>query len=92
MKVLFLDIDGVLNSARTAVACRGYPMDLDGYHRAMFDEVALGLTTASVILTSNQKAKRRGTCTKSFATGWRGTLPKLMATQAREKQARQRGL
>lgn len=41
--MLFLDIDGVLNSARTCVACKGYPMELDGYHRAMFDEVALGL-------------------------------------------------
>lgn len=43
LKVLFLDIDGVLNSSRTAVACKGYPLELDGYHRAMFDDVAVGL-------------------------------------------------
>lgn len=43
MKALFLDIDGVLNSSRSCVANRGYPMELDGYHRAMFDEVAIGL-------------------------------------------------
>lgn len=43
MKVLFLDIDGVLNSARTCVAFNGYPFEVDGHHRAMFDEVSLGL-------------------------------------------------
>lgn len=41
MRVLFLDIDGVLNSNRTAIAFGGYPHDVVGFHRAMFDEVAL---------------------------------------------------
>jgi hypothetical protein len=41
MKVLFLDIDGVLNSARTAVAFGGYPFTLKSL--AMFDLVAIGL-------------------------------------------------
>lgn len=41
MKVLFLDIDGVLNSARTALAFGGYPMELE--HLPAFDQAALGL-------------------------------------------------
>jgi hypothetical protein len=43
MKVLFLDIDGVLNSARTLVARGGYPMELTGHHLDMFDTIAVGL-------------------------------------------------
>lgn len=43
MKVLFLDIDGVLNSSRTAVAFRGYPHDLTTDHVAMLDPVGLNL-------------------------------------------------
>lgn len=43
MKVLFLDIDGVLNSTRTQVAFNGYPHELYDAHLAMFDQVALGL-------------------------------------------------
>lgn len=41
MKVLFLDIDGVLNSCRTAVAFGGYPMKLE--HLGAFDGVAVRL-------------------------------------------------
>ena len=41
MKVLFLDIDGVLNSTRTAAAFGGYPHKLD--ELPMFDLVAVGL-------------------------------------------------
>jgi len=41
MKVLFLDIDGVLNSVRTCVAFGGYPMKLE--HIAAFDLVAIRL-------------------------------------------------
>jgi hypothetical protein len=43
MKVLFLDIDGVLNSARSCVANHGYPHGFDGHNMAMFDEVAVKL-------------------------------------------------
>lgn len=41
LKVLFLDIDGVINSTRTAVVNRGYPHDFKKMER--FDQVALGL-------------------------------------------------
>ena len=40
MRVLFLDIDGVINCSRTAVAFGGYPFKVDD-HR--FDQVALAL-------------------------------------------------
>lgn len=39
MKVIFLDIDGVLNSVRTAVAYGGYPHALE--EREGFDDVAI---------------------------------------------------
>jgi len=42
MKVLFLDIDGVLNSTRTAIAYKRYPFNFDG-DMHMFDEVAIRL-------------------------------------------------
>lgn len=41
MKVLFLDIDGVLNSTKTCVATGGYPMEL--HHRSGFDWMAIKL-------------------------------------------------
>lgn len=60
MKVVFLDIDGVLNSQRSSIAFGGYPHDVVGYERAMFDEVALSLIRgiiktagASVVLSSS---------------------------------------
>lgn len=40
MKVLFLDVDGVLNSTRTCVAFGGYPFELDD---GSFDMVAIAL-------------------------------------------------
>lgn len=43
MKVLFLDIDGVLNSERTRVAFKGLPHDLTPEHLAMFDPVGLNM-------------------------------------------------
>ena len=41
MKVLFLDIDGVLNSRRTALALRGFPNNFKQIDQ--FDHVAIGL-------------------------------------------------
>lgn len=63
-KVLFLDIDGVLNSRRTSVAFDGYPHSFDDMAR--FDHVAIGLirklckdTDTAVVLSSDW----RYTCT-----------------------------
>lgn len=58
LKILFLDIDGVINSTRTAVASGiGYPHDLD--RMDLFDVTALGLIrkvcalgNVSVVLSS----------------------------------------
>lgn len=61
MKLLFLDIDGVLNSVRSAVAHKGYPWPGEPHEREWekFDEVAVrllqdvvGETGASVVLSS----------------------------------------
>ena len=43
MKVIFLDIDGVLNSIRSAVALGGYPYHVTPDHLPTFDWVAVGL-------------------------------------------------
>lgn len=43
MKVLFLDIDGVLNSVRSCTALGGFPHDFSDDHMRMFDMVAIGL-------------------------------------------------
>lgn len=41
MKVIFLDIDGVLNSTRSAVAFKGYPFP--GHNEDKFDYIAVEL-------------------------------------------------
>lgn len=43
MKVLFLDIDGVLNSARTCMAFGAYPWEFDERSMGMFDHVAINM-------------------------------------------------
>jgi hypothetical protein len=43
MKVLFLDLDGVVNSERTCAAFDGYPHDFSPVDLARFDSVALAL-------------------------------------------------
>lgn len=59
MKILFLDIDGVLNSTRSAVAFGGYPMNVEKPHMERFDHVAVALikkickdTGAKIVLSS----------------------------------------
>lgn len=60
MKVLFLDIDGVLNSHRSCLALGGFPYGVEGYNRDQFDEVAVRLVRhivkvagASIVLSSS---------------------------------------
>ena len=71
MKVLFLDIDGVLNSHRSAYAFGGFPYDVDK-HRSRFDDVAIALVRnicaaagAQIVLSSSWRTdkdwKRIGT-------------------------------
>ena len=59
-KILFLDIDGVLNSHRTAYAFDGFPHSFGPECMAKFDHVAIGLvrkvceeTGASIVLSSS---------------------------------------
>lgn len=59
-KVLFLDIDGVLNSQRSAWALGGFPHDFSEPDMRKFDHVAIGLvrqlceeTGASIVLSSS---------------------------------------
>lgn len=64
-KVLFLDIDGVLNSCRSAAAFGGYPCGFTEADRARFDWVAVGLIRklcrqagASIVLSSSWRLGR----------------------------------
>jgi hypothetical protein len=59
-KVLFLDIDGVLNSHRTAYATKGFPHGFDDAQKQKFDWIAVGLirrlceeTNTSIVLSSS---------------------------------------
>ncbi|MDB5822198.1 MAG: hypothetical protein JWR21_902 [Herminiimonas sp.] len=59
-KVLFLDIDGVLNSRRSVVAFKGYPHSFSGECKGRFDWVAVALirqlceeTGCSIVLSSS---------------------------------------
>ena len=63
MKILFLDIDGVLNSERSSAALGGYPHDFSERELAKFDPVALALvrklldaTGASVVLSTSWRS------------------------------------
>jgi hypothetical protein len=59
MKVLFFDIDGVVNSDRSSMALGGYPHDFSEADMPKFDHVALGLirrlcrVTETVIVLSS---------------------------------------
>lgn len=66
MKVVFLDIDGVLNSFRTAVAHGGYPHGLTKEALAKFDQTALALIRgicavagARIVLSSSWRILHR---------------------------------
>jgi hypothetical protein len=59
-KVLFLDIDGVLNSTRSVIAFKGFPHGFDAPNMAKFDHAAIGMirklceeTDASIVLSSS---------------------------------------
>lgn len=60
LKILFLDIDGVLNSGRSQMAFDGYPHSFRPGCMAQFDQVAIGLvrrlcreTGCSIVLSSD---------------------------------------
>lgn len=59
MKVLFLDIDGVINSERTCELHHGYPHSFGDHDMKRFDPVAIGLIrrvleeTESVVVVSS---------------------------------------
>ena len=62
MNIIFLDIDGVLNSYRTVAASGGYPHDFQPWSMDRFDPVAIKLvkslcleSLASVVLSSSWK-------------------------------------
>jgi hypothetical protein len=66
MKVLFFDIDGVVNSERSSLALGGYPHDFSEADMARFDHVALGLirrvcrvTGAVIVLSSTWRIYHR---------------------------------
>lgn len=59
-KILFLDIDGCLDSTRSVVAFNGYPHSFDGAERGKFDWTAVALirrlcddTGCSIVLSSD---------------------------------------
>jgi hypothetical protein len=60
MKILFLDIDGVLNSSRSAVAFGGYPHSFSPEDMLKFDNIAIALirrlckeTRCEIVLSSS---------------------------------------
>ena len=64
-KIIFLDIDGVLNSVRSCAALRGYPWSFEAEQMGLFDEVALRLmrraieeTGAKVVVSSTWRIRR----------------------------------
>lgn len=65
MKILFLDIDGVLNSERSSLALGGYPHSFEPADLAKFDWVAVGLirefckvSECSIVLSSTWRMYR----------------------------------
>ncbi len=65
-KVLFLDIDGVINSERTRAAFNGYPQNFSQSDMVRFDQVAISLirrvcktTRCKIILSSSWRVYYR---------------------------------
>lgn len=59
MKVIFLDIDGVINSVRSATAFGNYPHNVDKNNIKLFDNIAIALirkvcdtTNCKIVLSS----------------------------------------
>lgn len=70
MKVLFLDIDGVLNSERSRIALGGYPHNFSDADMVKFDHVAIALvrklcrdTRAKVVLSTSWRYEFRADVT-----------------------------
>lgn len=92
MKVVFLDIDGVLNSTRTCVACGGYPFDFTPEAMDQFDHVALGLirgivsvADASVVLSSSWRLTHDwNDVAKALALPIMGRTPSLCGPRGAE--------
>ena len=81
-KILFLDIDGVINSQRTCIAFNGYPHNFCAVDMAKFDHVAIALIRklchiagCNVVLSSSWRYTFR-----VDATGEALDLPMIGAT------------
>lgn len=73
MKVIFLDIDGVLCSYRSSIAYGGFPICLDKNHIKKFDHVAVNLikklcheTKSKIIISSTWRLTTPITKFKKF--------------------------
>jgi len=89
-KVIFLDVDGVINSRRTCIAYDGYPWEVDKQGLKMFDHVAIDLirvacekTGARIILSSTW---RRSTGHVNMAVAMH--LPMMDSTPEKLSSAR----
>lgn len=91
-KILFLDIDGVLNSERSATAFGGYPHSFSASDMARFDHVALALvrrlcrvTSASVVLSSDWRYSFTAhQVANAFDLPVMDLTPRLPATRGKE--------
>ena len=77
MKILFLDIDGVLNSTRSCVALGGYPHSFSEDDMRKFDVVALGLVQRLCRACPELRIVLSSTWRTSFAPLDVGTALKL---------------
>lgn len=73
MKVVFLDVDGVLASRKTCLGLGDYPTKLNGHHRKFFDWAAVGLVRllcekagASVVISSTWRRHYKAEHFKNF--------------------------
>lgn len=73
MKILFLDIDGVLNSERSSFAFNGYPHDFSAHDMALFDHVAVALVRKLCAVTG---------CVIVLSSTWRLNFTAAQAAEA----------